>query len=147
MPELFTLYFLGREPEEGDWGGTEGGVNITRAAVQRLVLCTAGMCVCVCVSHYISRVGPQTHAAPSLMHACLQPPPLQTHTELRSDGDMNVSAVCPPALRAVLVCVCVPPIVTGFGCGFQCVCVCVPDGVGEVTVRAMVVSAACGPIG
>lgn len=59
--------------------------------------------------------------APSLMYVCLQPPPLtHTHTEMRSDSVMNVSAVCPLALHAELcACVCVCVFLTEFGRGHQ----------------------------
>lgn len=64
-------------------------------------------CMCLCIyahartSHYVGRVG-APDCRPSLMYVCLQtfPPLPRTHTETRSDG--VVSAVCPPALHALL---------------------------------------------
>lgn len=104
------------------------------------ILCTAKclfkstMCVRVC--HYVGHVGPQTQHHHLCMSVCNLPHILytHTHTEMRSDSVMNVSAVRPLTLHAVL-------------CTRVCVCVRAPVCVGEVTIRAWVVTAACCLIG
>lgn len=109
--------------------------------------------VCACVPLCWSCGTPDQ--APSLMYVCLQPPPLtHTHSEMRSDSVMNVSAVCPLALHAVLharvcvcECVCVSYTHSDWAWSWASVCVYMPVCVGEVSVRAWVVTTACCLIG